>query len=298
MHALRWHQALRRRIPEAAAESRVRGAAASGELEGASMPVDVVRDIVRGASTWSPHPDPVELTLRGVVAATAETEHVAPGRPHRAAAGAGPAAHGSGVGAARGRCPRSAAAAGRGVRRARRPRARPRRRGGRGPPAGRRRGPARDPAAAGRRRGGRRPRRARDGAAVRPGQRRRGPRPRPGARAGRRARPHRGGRHRARPRRRGWRGLPRRAGGLRARRRRGCRAVDLALLHRGSCGRRRGASRACADCACCAGSARPERRCAVAGRWTGVQQEVRKASRPDAPSTTAKRTGTHARAVH
>ncbi len=76
--ALRWHQALRRRIPEAAAESRVRGAAASGELEGASLPVDVVRDIVRGASTWSAHPDPVELTLRGVVAATAETEHVAP----------------------------------------------------------------------------------------------------------------------------------------------------------------------------------------------------------------------------
>ena len=73
---LRWHQALRRRIPEAAAESRVRGAAASGELEGASVPVDVVRDIVRGASTWSPSPDPVEVTMRGVLAATAETEHV------------------------------------------------------------------------------------------------------------------------------------------------------------------------------------------------------------------------------
>lgn len=73
---LRWHQALRRRIPEAAAESRVRGAAASGELEGAAVPVDVVRDIVRGAVTWSPSPDPVELTMRGVLAATAETEHV------------------------------------------------------------------------------------------------------------------------------------------------------------------------------------------------------------------------------
>jgi hypothetical protein len=73
---LRWHQALRRRIPEAAAESRVRGAAASGELEGAAMPVDVVRDIARGASTWSAQPDPVELTMRGVLAATAETEHV------------------------------------------------------------------------------------------------------------------------------------------------------------------------------------------------------------------------------
>lgn len=75
--ALRWHQALRRRIPEAAAESRVRGAAASGELEGASLPVDVVRDVVRGAATWSADPDPVERTLRGVVAATAETEHLA-----------------------------------------------------------------------------------------------------------------------------------------------------------------------------------------------------------------------------
>jgi hypothetical protein len=73
---LRWHQGLRRRIPEAAAESRVRGAAASGELEGASVPVDVVRDIVRGASTWSVSPDPVEVTMRGVLAATAETEHV------------------------------------------------------------------------------------------------------------------------------------------------------------------------------------------------------------------------------
>lgn len=75
---LRWHEALRRRIPEAAAESRVRGAAASGELEGASMPVDAVRDVMRGAATWSERPDPVELTVRGVVAATAESEHVAP----------------------------------------------------------------------------------------------------------------------------------------------------------------------------------------------------------------------------
>lgn len=73
---LRWHQALRRRIPEAAAESRVRGAAASGGLEGASVPVDVVRDVARGAATWSVPPDPVELTMRGVLAATAETEHV------------------------------------------------------------------------------------------------------------------------------------------------------------------------------------------------------------------------------
>ena len=75
---LRWHQALRRRVPEAAAESRVRGAFASAELEGASVPVDVIRDVMRGASSWSATPDPVERTVRGVVAATAETEHVGP----------------------------------------------------------------------------------------------------------------------------------------------------------------------------------------------------------------------------
>jgi hypothetical protein len=40
------------------------------------VPVDVVRDIARGASTWSATPDPVELTMRGVLAATAETEHL------------------------------------------------------------------------------------------------------------------------------------------------------------------------------------------------------------------------------
>lgn len=73
---LRWHNALRRRTAEAAAESRVRGAVASAGLEGATVPLDAVRDIVRGAATWTPQPDPVERVARGVVAATAETEHV------------------------------------------------------------------------------------------------------------------------------------------------------------------------------------------------------------------------------
>lgn len=73
---LRWHAALRRRTAEAAAESRVRGAVASAELEGAALPLDVVRDIVRGAVTWSPSPDPVEQVVRGVVGATAESERV------------------------------------------------------------------------------------------------------------------------------------------------------------------------------------------------------------------------------
>jgi len=73
---LRWHQALRRRIPAAAAESRVRGARASAALDGAEVDVDVVRDLMRGAVAWSQNPDPIEAVLKGAVQATAETEHV------------------------------------------------------------------------------------------------------------------------------------------------------------------------------------------------------------------------------
>ena len=73
---LRWHEALRRRIPEASAESRVRGAQASAALEGATVPLDLVRDVMRGAARWPLEPDPVEQVARGVVRATAETEHV------------------------------------------------------------------------------------------------------------------------------------------------------------------------------------------------------------------------------
>lgn len=73
---LRWHNALRRRIPEAAAESRVRGAWASGELDGARLSVDIVRDLMRGAVTWHDDPDPVEQVMRGVIGATAETERL------------------------------------------------------------------------------------------------------------------------------------------------------------------------------------------------------------------------------
>ncbi len=75
---LRWHEALRRRIPEAAAESRVRGAHASAALEGANLSVEIVRDLMRGASAWPEDPDPVEQVARGVVQATAETERLAP----------------------------------------------------------------------------------------------------------------------------------------------------------------------------------------------------------------------------
>ena len=75
---LRWHEALRRRVPEAAAESRVRGAWASGELEGARMSLDTVRDVMRGAVTWGTDPDPVEQVMRGVISATAESERLEP----------------------------------------------------------------------------------------------------------------------------------------------------------------------------------------------------------------------------
>ncbi|WP_270887189.1 Fic family protein [Pedococcus sp. 5OH_020] len=73
---LRWHEALRRRVPEASAESRIRGAQASAALEGATVPVDLVRDVMRGAAQWPLRPDPVEQVARGAVQATAESEHL------------------------------------------------------------------------------------------------------------------------------------------------------------------------------------------------------------------------------
>jgi Fic family protein len=94
---LRWHQALRRRIPQAAAESRVRGARASAALDGAEMDLSVVRDLMRGATAWPQSPDPLEAVLQGAVQATAESEHItatvvtapaqALARVHTAAAG-------------------------------------------------------------------------------------------------------------------------------------------------------------------------------------------------------------------
>jgi len=71
---LRFAEALRRRIPEAAAESRVRGARASAALDGAEVPVERVRSVMRGAAEWGS--DPVELVVRGALQATAESEHV------------------------------------------------------------------------------------------------------------------------------------------------------------------------------------------------------------------------------
>ncbi|MBD2759869.1 Fic family protein [Yimella sp. cx-573] len=74
--ALRWHPALRRRIPEASAESRVRGATASAALEGAQMSVTVVRDVFRGARQWPAQPDPVDQTVAAALRASAESEAV------------------------------------------------------------------------------------------------------------------------------------------------------------------------------------------------------------------------------
>jgi hypothetical protein len=71
---LRFEEALRRRIPEAAAESQVRAARASAALDGAEVPLARVRVLVSGAAEWGS--DPVDLVLRGAVQATAESEHV------------------------------------------------------------------------------------------------------------------------------------------------------------------------------------------------------------------------------
>lgn len=76
--ALRWHEALRRRIPEAAAESRVRGAHATADADGARFDMSVIRDLMRGAVEWPERPDPVDLIVQGAVQATAETEHLGP----------------------------------------------------------------------------------------------------------------------------------------------------------------------------------------------------------------------------
>ena len=57
---LRFHEALRRRIPEAAAD----------------LPVELVRELRSGARPWPDELDPGVATLKGAVAATAETERV------------------------------------------------------------------------------------------------------------------------------------------------------------------------------------------------------------------------------
>jgi Fic family protein len=68
--ALRWHPGLRRKAAEAAVEAGVRAARASAALEGAELPLDVVRDGLRGAR---PLPaDAVGATVSGALRATVE----------------------------------------------------------------------------------------------------------------------------------------------------------------------------------------------------------------------------------
>jgi hypothetical protein len=73
---LRFHEALRRRIPEASAESRVRGAQASAMLNGAQLPVETVRELMSGARPWPDEPDPAVADVRAAVQATAESERI------------------------------------------------------------------------------------------------------------------------------------------------------------------------------------------------------------------------------
>lgn len=75
---LRWHPALRRRIPEAAAESRVRGAQASADLDGARVDLGTVRRMLCGAAEPATGADATEAVVRAAVRATAEAEHVVP----------------------------------------------------------------------------------------------------------------------------------------------------------------------------------------------------------------------------
>lgn len=72
---LRWHNALRRRIPEAAAEARVRGARASAALDGAELPVDKVRELVVGLRPWDDG-DPVQRVVRAAVRVADEAAEV------------------------------------------------------------------------------------------------------------------------------------------------------------------------------------------------------------------------------
>ncbi|WP_426563898.1 hypothetical protein ACPPVT_21405 [Angustibacter sp. McL0619] len=71
---LRWHQALRRRTDEARAETTARAARASAALDGAELPVDLVRDILRGATT-APE-DAVGRTVAGAVRAVSQAQTI------------------------------------------------------------------------------------------------------------------------------------------------------------------------------------------------------------------------------
>ncbi len=50
--------------------------AARAALDGAELPVDMVRDLVRGARPWPEHLDPIDEVVRGAIQASVETEQV------------------------------------------------------------------------------------------------------------------------------------------------------------------------------------------------------------------------------
>ncbi len=73
--ALRWHAALRRRTEGARAEAEARGARASAAMDGAPLPLDLVRDVLRGAA---PAPDDAAgRALIGALRATVEAGRLA-----------------------------------------------------------------------------------------------------------------------------------------------------------------------------------------------------------------------------
>lgn len=72
--ALRWHPALRRRTEQAQAEATVRAARASAAMEGAELPVDLVREMLVGGRAAPA--DVVGQTVSGALRATVEAGHV------------------------------------------------------------------------------------------------------------------------------------------------------------------------------------------------------------------------------
>jgi Fic family protein len=70
---LRWHPALRRRSAEARAEATIRAARSSAALDGARYPVDLVRDVARGAAGFPD--DPSGHVARGALRAVTEARH-------------------------------------------------------------------------------------------------------------------------------------------------------------------------------------------------------------------------------
>lgn len=72
---LRWHPALRRRAEQARAEATARAARASAALDGAELPLDLVRDVLRGARV-APD-DALGRVVTGALRATVEAGQIA-----------------------------------------------------------------------------------------------------------------------------------------------------------------------------------------------------------------------------